>query len=825
MKSKKDRRFFKKPKFNSILLIVTIFSLSFYSAIIAAELDEKKILPMPSENNESLLAQWQNFKTMPVLNYSWSQDIFQELRDIGITGIYKKDRLPPAGGQKFLAAGLHGFMLQAHFINDKEKVIGYDGKPVRPGKTHSWCSSIFSQKNKSKYYAYVARELKNYGINNLFTVGNTIVVSSWDETGKRSRSMLEYGYDAREEFIRYLKTVIFKSDSPAGKPGDAWTFNRATQLDLASWDEVYLPALESRYENPGLWRLWMDFHAYYTIYFFYNAGKQTSNALNRDVELYTNLDGDFKWPGIASQQGEDMYWQARIQRIICALTSRADGPGSELAHAFTDQLSRRYQRPVIGLSQFYPNANRDNDPKKISRALAKMMGHNIHGFIFWVYGQEWNEKPEARNALGYWHKLFNIHWPFLAKAWSPSPQVAVVYPRNTANMYPHWTYPKKDFGWLVQALKESHIHFEIIADNQVEESPEILGDYKVLLIPGATWEGKRFYSAVEKFVNSGGFVYTDGDSLSMNMETGQREQLLERVFKVRFDEKNKGLIQPTFDSIGEFEWREGHAKAWQKVNWLPFDLDKGQKPSEIIPVNMENEEFQELAHTCPTRSGTGIKQRLLDPRIKHFVAAVGETKNLPATHRTFHDIVTASVLKGGNVVANYNGKACAIETGQTLWTGFRAGFDHAMRFPIKSMGENGESIWPFEKDLSTNAAGRRSSSQWLTRIIEKAGIKPLVEISLNGEISSNVQATVRSDEKGNSFIILTNHEEHSGDYQLTSNLFSAAESVANLMAGNYLAVTGNSVTLYISGGESLILSAGSKQFTKERLDAQQTMEG
>jgi hypothetical protein len=787
--------------------------------------------PSPATDRpmKKLLNDWRKFKVVPILQYGWGapkteeerKELFEDYLKMGFTGVYKVDRDPEKAGRLFLLHNMHGFMPEIQFYGPGEPTLNRDGKPQAYRRKHPYTKSIFSPVSRDNYYQRALNTVKDYGPENLFTCGDTLLMSSWDETGLYTREGKEYGYGAKEEFIGFLRDVIFKDEFPDKDTNkDGRTLNRETKLSIKDWQEVTLPVFEERYKQSGLWKYWVDFHAYYTYMFFRRGSIYIGDHIGKDVELWTFSHGSVKWPGAASTSGIDQYWASRLNRILTVEDCQGDYPGSTIHYSFTDHLSRRYGLPVIGWSWFWPDPERSKDPGAIGRALARAMGHNTHGLIFWVYQKAgWDQKPEAKSAVAHWHHIYQAHWDFLKGAERPVPDVAVVRSRNTGNMYNRFDYPKLDFGWTCQSLTESHIPFEVVSSNHVEIEPEILSDYKVLLIPTATWEGPLFREAVVKFLKSGGYVYTDGDSFLLDTVTGGTTSFLASYFGIRPAKKYKGLVHPTYDSPEEYGWFTSMAEEWQTPEQISKEKElrwtvKNQKPLMVNP-----EKLALLRKGLPSVSGTGLKQYLWDPGSPQWITAENKGE-LPESHRTYHDIVTGQPLSGAKVLALYGTEVCAVETEKTVWTGFRPGFDHAYTFPVDIMLKWGEKIWPFEINTATTARERTSSRQWITKILEKAGVKPPVEVFYKGESAPHVEVIVRQNRTGDSFIFVINHEDAAGEYLLKSRLFTSAEAIGELRNGLTLktdAAGGVSVNLH--GGDVAIIAAGSGPFVQARISA------
>ncbi len=799
------------------------------AAVLHVESDAlAQVLPTTTREQPSLMPDWRKLEHAPILHYQWPAHTDAEQRQkrlddylaMGFTGIYKLDGEESHAGKLFKEKGMHGLMRQTRFLGRGDAVIDSAGNAI-PIK-HPYHKSVLSARNAEAYFGRIAAFAQNYGLENLFYCGDTIVMSSWDETGLYSRRYIDYGYGAKEKFIDYLRTRIYRDAGPGeDSNGDGWSFNRETGLDLASWDELELPAWEDRYAHPGLWKLWIDFHGYYTYLFFRMGGETVSSAIEAPVELFCFSHATVKWPGATSQRGLDLYWQSKLNRILTVEDCQWDYPGSTIFYAFTNQLSRRYQLPVLGWSWFSPDVQRARDPKQIARALARAMGHDTHGLLMWVYNdKEWREKSEARSEMARWHHTYQVHWPFLREATVPAPAVAVVFPRNTGNYYANFEYPKLDYGWICQALSEAQIPFEVIADNQVEQEPEILKDYRVLLMPSTTWQSTRVRESIAAFIADGGYAYTNADSFMLDVTDGTTTDFLAQHFGVRPQRKFKGTVSPTQDSPAEAEWARGEPAKLPEPVWEGTeDRSRFRADDEkVVAAVIEESQVEQLRANLPTTSGSGLPQTLWDPRQPQMIRSEG-AEWVPAPYRTYHDIVVGDVQRGASVVASYGTEPCAVETERTLWTGFRPGFDHATLFPVITMRQFGEPIWPFEITEAKTAADREGPRRWITRIVEKAGVTRPVEVTLEGKLAANVEL-LRREAGGNQLIWLINHEERPGTYKVTGSALTG-ESAAELLGDQPLvrdADGGYSVKL--DGHRVAILAVGTPSFVQERLAAQ-----
>lgn len=798
------------------------------------------------ENPPRLLQKWRQLDQTPILNYQWPghwpkgtdidkhrQEIFKDFQVMGFNGIYKRDQDGPYGSDLFKDKGGFGLMIQARFDGNGPRVMGADGNPApfyfKKERFHPWCKSIFAEENALNFYKDQVELAQKYGPEKLFHVGDTLVLSSWDETGIYTRRQIEYGYSAKEEYIAFLRDQVFHDAGPGEDTNkDEWTYNRVTLSNLKSWDEVPLPVIEDRYKQPGAWKLWYDFHGYYTALFFQRGSRYMSEKLNQPVVLFNFPHAMVKWPSAANAGGVDLYWEARLGRVLTVEDCQWDHPGTTIHYAIINQLSRRYQLPVMGWSWFGPDANRANDPREIERGLARQMGNDSHGLIMWLYSDipygTWREKPEAREALAKWHHIYQAHWDFLRHAAVPAPQVAVLFPRNTGNMYRKYGYPKADYGWACQALSELHVPYEIIMDNQLELEPKVLDDYKVLVVPSATWESPQIRETIARFIDNGGYVMATGDSLLMDTASGNMTDFLFAEFGVRPTNLFKGTFQPSYGSLEEEAWATEHAKKFQNPTWAG-DKDKSIfKTSKDIatPVDFSDADLQMLRSALPAVSGTGLEQSLYDPRLPQIIKAETANSWVPENYRTYHDIITAEVGPKATVVATYGTQPVAAETEKTLWVGFRPGVDHAALFPVYQLRTFGEPIWPFEINTARNAAERAAPTRWFDRIIEKSGIDRPMIVTHEGEAAPEIELLTRAASNGDRLIFLINHDlEIGGRYTLSGSVLKKLKAVGDVRAGKKLALSDDgAIHIQIAPGTVALLAAGSESFVNSRLEAQ-----
>ena len=301
---------------------------------------------------------------------------------------------------------------------------------------------------------------------------------------------------------------------------------------------------------------------------------------------------------------------------------------------------------------------------------------------------------------------------------------------------------------------------------------------------------------------------------------------LARHFGVRPLKKYKGLFHVTYDSTEEYEWVKKHVGAietpgpYGHPKWVGDALRLPPGKS-IEPLMVTEAELSRLRSSLPKTSGTGLSQRLWDVNVPQIIIARVPWLRGTDVYRTFHDVVTGQATAAGRVLATYGSEVAAVETERTVWTGFRPGFDHACLFPARWMGLSGEPIWPFDVNRATTAEQRSGPRRYLRRILDKAGVKPIVAVRCGGIAAPNIEVLVRRDVKGNAMVFLVNHESRGAEYELAAEFLSDAEAVCELRTGQAPSKSRDGrFRLPIAAEDVSILVAGSRGFVARRLSSQ-----
>ena len=197
-----------RPNYKVILLLLLMTGVLGSSTATTAAAEDKAQSPPVTVRDQpqrrpGLLPAWQKLKTAPILHYCWHpasvmrEDLFKEYIEMGFTGIFYDDHDPPHGGKLFVDRGLHGRMPQAGYFHAGVPIRLADGKDLKG--EHPWIGSVFAPKNIVAYQEHLVRFIKKYGHENLFKIGDSILMSNWDETGLFSRKYMEYGTGVPEQ--------------------------------------------------------------------------------------------------------------------------------------------------------------------------------------------------------------------------------------------------------------------------------------------------------------------------------------------------------------------------------------------------------------------------------------------------------------------------------------------------------------------------------------------------------------------------------------------------------------------------------------------------
>lgn len=687
---------------------------------------------------------FETLKTPYIPQYSWvgglnpqlTDELFREYLRMGFTGIQVNDL--DNGSKRFLQNGMHGFMWQTYF-NQPDPVITKDGKAPWP----SVYGCLSSDNNiKAGIDALLAFIRANRA--NLFVVDGRCILSSWDETGLMHGSVFCQCEHCRKLFAFYVRTECYHDQTGDGSAA-LKQLNQDAGTGFTSWDELLLPQREDRFKDPVLWQYYMEFTSWKVARFFARV-EEGVNKAGEPMAYVLFYHATMYWPGIGAQRGITPLQQVRTSAATMTEHCGADWPVQAMDYAWTDRLSREYGKAVMNWSWFWPGYQVDGADTKdfwvhpvgeYDRALARMIGHTVHGLCYWVYFLPvWNHLPQESMETAYWHHFLQKHWDFLKQGEPARPQIAVLFPGYAGGFYKTYEYPKPDYGWGPQALIESQYPFTIVQEEEVETG--ILKDYKALLVFSAERTSRKVVAAIDRFIEDGGYVLVDADSLLMDIE-GQRTDLLERRFGIKPEKKYKSTFWPTVLSAEEDAW----AQAIQ---------DPKKLKAEVPPL--------------PDLTPTGLKQEALAPEQIH-VMDVDRRIVRSGSLRTYHDIVTGTAVADGKVLGTFRGEPAVVETEQTLWCGNRPGFDIYAVFPEKSLADWGEPLYGLQRAASLHAAQRTDYRRMITTLVEKAGIQRPVVVRYQGGEAPHVEVVTKKDPTtGGCMIFLINHDNLAGVHEV-----------------------------------------------------------
>ncbi|MHB8579254.1 MAG: beta-galactosidase [Ignavibacteriaceae bacterium] len=205
-----------------------------------------------------------------------------------------------------------------------------------------------------------------------------------------------------------------------------------------------------------------------------------------------------------------------------------------------------------------PKSIDENDVKKfIFRGIAG----NLKGFIFWQYRPEilgretptWGltylngEATPWLNSFAETGKILQRNADFLLNAKPQNAEIAILY--NPENQIFAWASTGNEMnatGSLLgyhRALYEKNFNIDFIHPKEFEKN--ILGNYKVVIIPFPYVLSEKISSELIKWVHSGGVLISECYTGGWNIELGEHEKTvpgykLNNIFKVR-----QSIVQPS----------------------------------------------------------------------------------------------------------------------------------------------------------------------------------------------------------------------------------------------------------------------------------------
>ena len=721
------------------------------------------------------------------INTAFEAAVLADWRRMGYNCAYKGNAFTFRSGRWLKARGLLGAIDQTLWAARRNPPLTHDGTP---GKTYGDGSgSFFHKANHEEGVSLLVNYVKNFGDLDMLKVGKTYVTCSWDEVGMRTRSTIDYRPEAIVEYRRYLREVWFGDAAPGRDTnGDGRTYNAFTGEKLASWDDVRPPVLSPRfYRTPqpadekwrrtGAFKLWLDFHRYWTFEYFRRVNAEASARLGRPVECYPFPLAFIMWPGANCHWGMSPYWNARLNPIVNVEHCWPDAPAMPLNHAITDRLARKYRNVVIGWSWFFFGKEaRDmyDGPYDNARALARMMGRRTDGIHHWLYSPIYRGRDRRqRKQIAYWHNFLAAHYRgFLSRSEPARAAAALLMPDYTGYFYRQFHYPKTGWAYTFQALSEAQIPCEVVTEEELELEPGALDGYKVLYVVGSEWTTPTIRKRIGAFLARGGVVYANVDSLSLDIPTGRRTDFLERTFGVKILRKHKNSFLPSTQDAAEEAWA-AELNGWGKPTWLQgHDVHKPGVTSKLFRDDRgqavrDAEQWKKLdaAMAKMPRRVRGLDQAPIDMRTPPKVRyAPGTGPAAPAV--TWGEVDVASVTRG-RAIAWWGDRVCGVETDRTVWLGTRPGMSLHAISPRMSMNRTTEPCNPYVTRVPAKYEAHRPYVEAVSYAARKARVRRLVTVRQGGRIPCNLEVLPRTDGEGNLMCFVIDHDGTGGACDVT----------------------------------------------------------
>lgn len=726
------------------------------------------------------------------INLEFEAAAIEDWRRMGYNTSYKGNTWTYRVGRYLKEIGMLGAIDQTLWGANGPPPLNYDGSEGR--KQRESCGSFFHGENFQAGVDLLTNYAQQSGELDMFKVGKTYVTCSWDEVGLRTRQQLDYRPEATDEFRKFLKEVWFQDSAPGVDSNhDGRTYNAFTGESLSSWDEVQplplsptynsnpQPMDRAKWEQPGRYKLWIDFHRYFTFEFFRRVNEQASaNLPGHRITCYPFSQHFICWPGANYSGGNSFYWYHRLSDVVNVEHCWPEHVAMPLNYAITDRLSRKYNNIVMGWTWFYfgkEGADMYNGPHDCARGLARMMGHRADGIHHWLYSPVYRGRDqEQRLQIAYWHNFLATHYQdFLAHSAPPQPEIAVLMPDWTGYFYRTFQYPKHDWAFTLEGLQNAQLPYEIVTEEELELEADVLNGYKVLYVIGSEWTTPTVRQRVDEFLQQGGVVMANTDSLSLDIPTGKRTDYLKKTFGVQLQHKYKNSLMPSAQTEEEAAWSasmnywkspftlQGH-HVHTADGYAPLWKREGDK---LVQDEHVWKKLDEAMAGMP-REVRGVSQSPLDmrqpPQVRYAETLAAKSvagQTLP----TWGELTVADVVRG-TPIAWYGEQVCGVETDNTVWWGTRLGGDiHAMANRMAM--HRGTSVCnPFLPDPPQQYDARRPYRDILAYAAEKAQVTRPVTLRRDGELPANLEVLPRVDAHGNLLVVVINHDETEATYEV-----------------------------------------------------------
>ena len=783
------------------------------------------------------------------INIAFENACIEDWRRMGYNCSYKGSVWTYRCGRYLKKIGMLGAIDQTLWGANGVPPLQFDGKKEGRRQREA-CGSFFHPENYQAGVNLLANYGKHSGEADMFKVGDTYVTCSWDEVGLRTRAQMDYRGSMRDEFRKFLKEAWFQDAAPGQDTNrDGRTYNAFTGQNLTGWDEVQpvnlslnwtqpawskdgtqkfsaLPEVDTViFREPGRYKLLVDFHRYFTFEFFRRTNEEATQLMNKlgtpgRIVCYPFTQHFIIWPGANQRHGNSFYWYHRLSPVVNVEHCWPEAPVMNLNYAITDRLAPRHKNAVMGWVWFYfgqEGWDMYNGPHDMDRALARMIGHTIDGSHHWLYSPRYRGRDrKQRLQIAYWQNFIKSHYAgFLASSAPVKPQVALLMPDWTGYFYRYFQYPKQDFGWTADALQQMQLPYHLLTEEEIELGETDLKDYKALYVVGSEWSTPAIRARISEFIESGGVVFANVDSLSLDIPTGKRIDFLEKQFGVKIERKHKNAFYPSTQSPEESVWPlpfdvyggrfklQGHMvhqlddpRAWAKLyarTEQKYILDENGKPKRSIPPNIQGmrggqpvrdpswklirdqdgkltrdeavwKQLDETMAKMP-KEVLGIKQSPLDMRTPPTIRYAEELTAV-GTATTWSEVDEASPVGAAKPIAWWGDKVVGIETDRTVWLGTREGMSiHALSSRMEAH-RGTEPCNPFPSEIPELYEAFRPYVEALGYAARKAGVTRPVALTRDGELPMNLEVLPRAAADGTLMVVVINHDKTEADYDV-----------------------------------------------------------
>ena len=377
----------------------------------------------------------------------------------------------------------------------------------------------------------------------------------------------------------------------AGRYENTDALNAVWQTKYGSFDAIDKPMLiEEAAEQTGSFAPWFDFRDFMDTAFARLHERMAGFVRNEDPGAKVGWDGLLSYHWLA---GYDFYKLTRDLELNQVYTS----------HSLQAELVRSFKRPDA-LTGEWGNAIADKED-----GFGAIAWHNLfkgHNSCWWwtSWGCDYipfNPDLSVSN-MGRWffdqaREIKSGPGKLLVHATRDHSGIAVLY--SQADLFAsklasemtkgavglRW---QEDLKGVMHAIEDLGYQYQFVAGAQLEETPECLSEFRVLILPYATCLSDNQVTAVRDFVGHGGLLIADGRAA---MLTGngvvRNERPLDDVFGVRSLAGLEAFCQPPPPITLELSGESVQAPALDPK--LALTTGKAKTSAEGVPAIVTNE--------------------------------------------------------------------------------------------------------------------------------------------------------------------------------------------------------------------------------------------